>query len=457
LQITSDLCQFAIGISGDSLPDDVRGKLAILILDQLGVQVFASSLPSADQVRAYVLSQGAPGESTVVGDRRKLTAEWAAFSNATAGHGFEFDDYHTASLSHPGCVTVATALAVGEQLRSRGLDLLAAMAAGFETIIRVGLAAMPSMVAERGFHETCALGVFGSAAAAGRLHHLDHREMVSALGIAGSHASGTLQYTQSESGVKRLHAGLGAAGGIRAVDLAMRGLDGPAEILEGKRGFLRAFSSQDVPEAVTAGLGQHWNLLDTGIKPYSSCVLMHAAVNALQRMQRDNGFTAQDVREIVVGLPALALSSVGTIGPHPQSIAGAQFSLEYSFALALLMGGNGPTQYLAAERDGFRLPLIDEVAEKVRVERDQGAESVFPKSLRAQVRVMLASGAALEGAAVTPGSAEDPLPDQAVRRKFYDNVSPVLGAERAAAIEAAVEELTEDGPADKITALLNKP
>lgn len=443
---TREYAEFAVGLKFTDLDDALRAKLELHTLDQVGAQVAGATRSWNTVVRGYALDRSRRGSAAVVGANRRLASEWAAFANATAGHGFEVDDYHAAALSHPGCIAVPTVLAVGEELAATGHEAVVALALGFESILRIGLAVQPSMINDRGFHETCAAGVFGAALATGRLHGLDSETLASALGIAGSHASGTTEYSQSGGEVKRLHAGIGAMGGIRGVELARRGFSGPPTILEGRRGFMQAFADTTRPEALTDGLGVRWDMMDAAIKPYANCGLIHAPIDAMKKLVVEEGIGADDILEIVVGCDRLSLNHVGKIGPGPVDTTGAQFSMEYSLAMLLVLGGAGFAEYFDAEQRGFQIPEVNYVAKKVRLELDEEADRLFPEKFFARVTVRRMDGSVLTRTAYALGSPDSPMSDDLVRDKFRRTVGQVRGDGRAAATERAVRELFEGGP-----------
>ena len=452
--VTNDLVDLATTLRREDLPDAVVNKIQLHLLDQLGAELAGSTLPWNKIVRDYAIDQARPGPATVVGAGHQTGTEWAAFANATAGHGFEMDDYHTSALSHPGCVAVPTVLAMAEQTGAAGDEVLVALVLGFETIVRIGLAVQPSMIYDRGFHETCTEGVFGAALAAGRLRGLSSSRLVHALGIAGSHASGTTEYSQSGGEVKRLHAGLGAMGGIRGVELAARGFTGPSAILEGSRGFFRAFADTIDACKLTDGLGTEWELLDCAIKPYCSCGLTHAPIDALVALVREEGLSPDDLEEVVVGCDRLSLVHVGKIGPHPTDMTGAQFSMEFSLAMAVVMEGNDFSDYSAAERAGYRLPDVTTLAERIRLELDNEADGAFPEHFYARVRVRHRDGRWLERTAYATGSPDAPMDGEAVRSKFRRTAEVVVGGERADAVERAVARLAEGAPGADVLAPL---
>jgi 2-methylcitrate dehydratase PrpD len=199
------------------------------------VELACSVLDWNKKVLKYVKDLGvASDQATIVGYGVRCAAEYAAFVNATFGHGFEIDDFAPAAIAHPGCVAVPASLNVAEREHLSGKDVLTGVALAGEVITRIGESGMKWMLA-RGFHETCILGVFGASAVAAKMLGMDAQNIACAMSIAGSHASGTTEYTQSGGDVKRVHAGIGANAGIRSALLARNGLTGPLTILEGTR------------------------------------------------------------------------------------------------------------------------------------------------------------------------------------------------------------------------------
>jgi 2-methylcitrate dehydratase PrpD len=246
------LADFVYRTNFDDLPEEVIKMSREMVLDQLGVELACSVLDWNKKVLKYVKDLGiASDQSTIVGSGVRSSAEYAAFVNATFGHGFEIDDFTPAAIAHPGCVAVPASLTVGEREHLSGKGLLTGVALASEVITRVGESGMKWMLA-RGFHETCILGVFGASAVAAKMFGMDPRHIAYAMSIAGSHASGTTEYTQSGGDVKRVHAGIGANAGIRSALLARNGLTGPLTILEGQRGVLQSFGGsswqRDLPK-----------------------------------------------------------------------------------------------------------------------------------------------------------------------------------------------------------------
>lgn len=270
-------------------------------------------------------------------------------------------------LTHTqGALRVPASLAVGEREHLSGKDLLAGVALASEVISRVGESGMRWMLA-RGFHETCILGVFGSAAVAGKMLGLDPDQITNALSIAGSHASGTREFSQTGGDVKRVHAGLGANGGIRSALLARNGLTGPPSILEGKLGVLQSFGGQFAEDKLTGGLGDRYAMVWNGFKPYCCSIDQHSYIDATTRILAAHPLGPENIAEIVARITPFEMGHIGTIGPEPHDITGAQLSVHFALGLTVAKRSNDFNTYIDAMNSGFKDPGVLAVARKVSV------------------------------------------------------------------------------------------
>lgn len=433
-----NLAQFASEIDFEDLPDAVVEKTRAHVLDSLGSQMIGALRRPSQLIRDYAIAESPKGPSTFVGVNQGGRPEWASLANGTCAHGFESDDVHPAGQIHPGAVTVPTALAVGEEVGASDKELLTAVALGFELSIRIGAAAHAGITHGRGIHPTSAVGPFGAAIVASKLRQLDSTRMTNALGVAGSHSSGTLEYTQTGGEVKRLHAGIANMAGVRAASLAARGLTAPRTILEGKRGFYQAFSDGVELDVLTTDLGKRWLMLDTAIKLYAASGLTHASLRAIHEMIAEDGLVAGEVESVLVGADRQTLWAVGNIGPHPRQMQEAQFSMHFSIALALAKGGNEYEHYVAAEKEGFDDAATRAIAEKVKLELDAQADAAFPEAFFSRVTVTRRNGQRLSRYVPAPGSAQDPLSFTQVREKFRRTSRVALDDGRLARMDAVI-------------------
>ena len=396
---TEELAAFARSVRLSDVPAYALEKVKLHTLDQIGAALVGAELPWNLPAREYSLEYGRPAKSTVIGSgAEKIDAEFAAMANATAGHGCEIDDYHEGT-GHPGCVAVASSLAVAEERSGTGADYLLASVIAFETISRVCLAVTESAMVMRGFHTVSVCGVIGAAAATSRLLDLGADQFVSALSLAASHASGLHEYTQSGGEVKRLHAGMGAAGGIRSARLARLGMTGPRTALEGRKGFLQAYSVDPKPERLVEGLGEDWALMGCRIKPHSCCGIMFQHIDALRALVEEHALRPDDIEEIWVGVDRFSFTIVNTIGPEPKDMTGAQFSLHFTLAMTVVKRSNDFVAYLDAAKQAYKDPQILTLAHRVRVELDRECDAVFPKQWLGKIAVTMKDGRVLKSQA----------------------------------------------------------
>jgi 2-methylcitrate dehydratase PrpD len=346
--IAQRLAEFVTDLRYDDLPPDVVKATKALIVDQLACELIGSTMPWLAPARQLVEeTRGVREESTIVGSggTRRLAAD-AAFCNASYGQACELDDSPYGSAGHIGTATVPVAMAMGERDRIDGTQFLVSIVAGYEVMYRLMRSVAPHHDT-RGFHSQSIAGPFASAAIAGKIIGLNAGEMTHALAIAGSHSCGPLEYDQSGGEVKRIHAGLGARGGIDSAFLAKFGLTGPSTIIEGKRGFCRIFATECDPSAITPGLGETFNVTNSGFKMYPTIGGVQTSIAAAESIVRKQEISPADIARVRVGLAEKVLLHGAGIRV-PDDVIGAQFSLAFSLALTFSGMGNHLEHYMNA-------------------------------------------------------------------------------------------------------------
>src|SRR5687768_7918694 len=273
-------------------PREIAEKL---LIDIAGLCVAARK---TDYVQAALDGWEASGKCTAIGHARALDAAGAAFVNGTAAHGEDYDDTFEGGPVHAGAVIVPAVLAAAERERVGRADAIFAIAVGLEIVCRASLVA-PKRIHKAGFHPTAVLGALGAAAAVATALRLERAQVVCAQGIAGSMASGIIEYLAEGAWTKRMHPGWAAQSGIRAADLARRGFVGPRTVWEGEHGFLHGFahSPEGAWEKLTAGFGERWVAESIAFKPYPCGTMIHPYIDCARRLAA-RGIRAEDIREI---------------------------------------------------------------------------------------------------------------------------------------------------------------
>jgi len=387
-----------------------------LVIDIAGLCVAARH---SDYVRAAVRGWESSGGCTAIGHERALDSAGAAFVNGTAAHGEDFDDTFEGGPVHAGAVIVPAVLAVWERDGLEGADALAGIAVGAELMCRASLVA-PKRIHKAGFHPTAVLGALGAAAGVATAQRLSPAEVVNALGIVGSMASGIIEYLAEGSWTKRLHPGWAAQSAIRAVDLARAGFIGPRTVLEGTHGFYQAFahtSQGDWPK-LTDGFGERWVANGIAFKPYACGTMTQPYVDCARRLAAriDINQITEVVCEAAEGTVHRLWEPLADKQRPPNAYAG-KFSSPYCIAAGFVLGHAG-LEAFTEER--VRDPRLLALAAKVRYEVDP--KNPYPDEFTGHVRVKLADGRVLEERqGHMRGGVHEPLSRADVEEKFRQN------------------------------------
>jgi 2-methylcitrate dehydratase PrpD len=380
---TRELAGWISRLRYSDLPPRTTAVVRLALLDTLGCAVYGHTTPWAKMVLQWARAAApAHGEATVIGDTASsLRAADAALVNGTAVHAFELDDYHSAKL-HAGAVVIPAALAMAEKSGASGEDLVTAIAAGYEVMIRSSLALNPSATRLRGWHLTGVCGPFGAAAACAVLLGLNDEQTAWALGLAGTQGSGLWAFNADGAMSKRFHAGRAAHSGVLAAELAAIGFTGPTQIYEfHDGGVLKAFSDASDPAPLTEGLERVYRLDTNRIKPYSCCGSTHSYVDAAFELRRRLGAPWDARRRVRVGLARVVDVQCG-FQYIPTTALNAQMSLRYVVAAALLEGQVLPPQFSNAKLSD---PAITALASKLELEHDPALDKLYPEQFAAWV------------------------------------------------------------------------
>ena len=433
--IAQQLSKYIIQLQYRDLPEEVIERTREIVLDQLGCQLIGSTLRWNKIIYDFVADFQGRGESTIVNYGTKALTHDAAYVNGTFGQGAELDHSIEGHGGHPSPIAIPVAMALGEKKHVDGKTLLTSIVAGFD--ITYHLARSSPNMGHRGFHGQSVIGVFNSAAVAGKLLELEATEMTHALAIAGSHASGTMEYDQSGGEVKRLHTGLAVRGGIQSAALAKMGFTGPSTIFEGKRGILPLFAGEYTPEMITEALGQDFGVMHAIVKTYPCVGTLQATIDILVGLIRDYGLKAEAVKRIDVGVQEMTLLHGAAIY-EPTDTISAQFSMAFSLAIRLLKGSNDLQLYMDSSL--WRDPEVLELARKVHPHADPARQG--EKRFGSEVRVTLTSGKILEGRQdYRKGSPQNPLPKEERLDKFQRMASTVLSPERIKEVTRTVDDI----------------
>jgi 2-methylcitrate dehydratase PrpD len=389
LNTSMALAEELIALDAGRLSPEDFDQLERLLLDHAAVTLCGSIQPWGRALTDWARQYGSGGKAVLAGCGEGANASAAALVNGTSAHGYELDDTHDKSMSHPGAVVISAALAVGAEIGANGRDLLAAIVAGYEAMARIGMAATPVRVIEKGFHPTGTFGVFGAAAAAGKLLGLSPLGLAHAWGIALSMSSGSCQFAFEPRGtmVKRMHAGIPAHNGVIAAQLAKLGIAAPVQAIEGEFGFLKLIG-EDADLSFLAGTpGAPLEIHNISIKPYSCCRKFHSLIDALDEVTEGFKVDTDAIAKITVRSPETAVAS--HLMRRPDSVMAAQYSMPYIVGATLAYG---PRRYDAYGESHHADPRILSIVDKVESVHDADLDPVVPAKMPNRVEIELRGG-----------------------------------------------------------------
>lgn len=417
ISVAETLATKIAALKSGSLTAVTAHKCEDLLIDVVGLCITARN---EDYIRSALAGWDDDGTCTAIGHARPLNAAGAAFVNGTAAHGEDFDDTFEGGPVHAGAVIVPAVLAACERHNSDGRMALIGIAVGTEVLCRLSLV-VPKAVHKAGFHPTAVFGALGAAAGVGAALGLTARQIVDALGIAGSMAGGIIEYLAEGAWTKRLHAGWAAQSGLRAALLARGGFVGPRTVFEGVHGLFNGFAhtAQGDYAALTADFGARWVTDNLAFKPYPCGTMAQPYIDCARRLA-SRGVKAEDITEIVCEV------AEGTVHrlwepladkQHPRNGYSAKFAVPYLLAAGFVHGGVGLGAFTeSAISDSYVLAL----AAKVRFIIDP--DNPYPNSYTGHVRATLRDGSVIEERQPhLRGGAQEPLTRQDIVDKFLLN------------------------------------
>jgi 2-methylcitrate dehydratase PrpD len=419
--VAEHLANAIVALDAGKLPAAVRRTCEDLLVDVAGLCV---TVRDAEYIKASLAGWEDDGPCTAIGHARTMSAAGAAFVNGTAAHGEDFDDTFEGGPVHAGAVIVPAVLAACERHHPDGPAALRGIAAGVETMCRLSLVA-PMKAHKAGFHPTAIYGAMGAAAGVGAALGLNQKQIVDALGVVGSMASGIIEYLAEGAWTKRMHAGWSAQSGMRAALLARAGFYGPRTVFEGVHGLFHGFANtlDGKFDEIIGDFGKRWVTETLAFKPYPCGTMAHPYIDCARRLAakvKAQGLNEQAIKEIVCDV------GEGTVHRLWEPLAAKQkpangyagkFSSPYCIAAGFVRGNVGLGDFTdAAVRD----PAVVALAQKVSYRIDP--ENPYPREFTGQIRATLNDGRVIEERQPHfRGGAKEPLTQADIEEKFVLN------------------------------------
>ncbi len=450
---TRALAEFVAALRYEDLPEPVVRQACDIILDAVGCALSAwvedkDKSRVARDIAALYPAPGA-GAGIIGAPGRAAQPAFAALGNGILVNAADNDDTHKRALLHVGSVVVPVALAMGQAHGLSGRQVVLSVVAGYEVAVRVGMAVMPTHY--RFWHSTATNGTFGAAASAAAALGLDADGVQRALGLAGTQAAGLNTFFESGDMTKSFHPGKAALNGILSAQLAAMGHTSPPGILEHPKGYLAAFSFDPKPEALTAGLGTTWEILQNGIKYFPSILASHSPIQA----------TLAIVNRVAIDpaqIESITNETYNTVKSHFSNkdvtgVMSARVSVPYCIAISAVDRRLTQAQF-APER--VNDPLVREVLRRTEVVPVAELDAQYPENFPARVTIRMKDGSSHQETVLKPkGDPGNPLTPEEIAGKYRDNAAGVLDAARTEALLAAIRGLPQATSLDALSDLLS--
>jgi len=419
IAVTRTLARYVVNARYDDIPGDVRHEARRALLNWLGCAIGAAHHETIERALAALAPFAGAPQAAVLGRRERLDILNAAFLNGVSSHVLDFDDTHEKAI-HPSAPVYPALLALGEWRNVSGADFLHAFILGVEVECRLALSVFPEHY-DVGWHVTGTAGVFGAAAAAGKLLGLSAQQMAWALGIAATQSAGLREMFGSMC--KSFHPGAAARNGLCAALLAARNFDSSERGVEAPRGWAHVLSTRFDPAIITAGLGEHFELSRNMYKPYPCGLVVHAVIDGCIELRRRHDIEPADIERVELKVNPIVLELTGK--KTPRTGLEGKFSVYHAAAIGLLYGRAGESEYADAV---VRNPDVITLRDRVSATADPAVLS----HLEAYVRIRLRDGRVLEHHVPHAlGTLARPMSDQDLEAKFRALVAPVLPSDRS--------------------------
>lgn len=337
--VTRTLARYLVASRYEDLPAQVVHEASRGLLNWCGCALGAARHATVQAALNALRPFFGPPQAQIIGRADRTDILHAALLNGISSHVLDFDDTHY-RMVHPSAPVLPAVLALCEWRQFSGHDLVHAYALGVETEIRIGLSVFPEHY-DRGWHITGTAGVFGAAAAAGKLLGLDEERMAWALGIAATQSAGLREMFGSMC--KSLHPGKAAQNGLSAALLAQNGFTSSTQALEAKRGFGHVMSDRFDSDVITRNLGEQYELMRNMYKPFACGLVQHAVIDACLQLRREYALQPDQIEivDATVGPLVVELTSK----TQPRTGLEGKFSVYHALAAALVFGAAGEAQF----------------------------------------------------------------------------------------------------------------
>jgi 2-methylcitrate dehydratase PrpD len=417
--VTRTLASYVVAARYSDVPEAVRKEALRSLVNWAGCAIGGSGHQAVNRALAAVKPFAGTPESGILGRAERIDVLNAALLNGISSHVFDFDDTHLKTIIHPAGPVASALLPLAERMRMTGAELLHAFILGVEVECRIGNAVYPAHY-DIGWHITGTAGVFGAAAAVGKILGLDVQQMTWALGIAGTQSSGFREMFGTMC--KSFHPGRAAQNGLLSAHLAKQNFTSSDRVLEAPRGFGYVMSADRNFNEVTKNLGGHFEISLNTYKPFACGIVIHPAIDGAVQLRNAHQLTADMIASIKLRVAPLVLELTGKRTPRV-GLEG-KFSVFHSVAVAIIRGAAGESEY-----------ADDVVADPAVIALRDRVDAVVDRSIRddeAYISITLKDGRVLDKHVEHAlGSLERPMSNTDLEAKFLRLCEGILPADQA--------------------------
>jgi 2-methylcitrate dehydratase PrpD len=439
--VTVTLARYIVNSHFADIPQRVRHEATRALLNALGCAIGSARHATVENALAAIRDFSGPPQAAVFGRSERLDILNAALINGISTHVLDYDDTHARAV-HPSAPLLPALLAFAEWRRISGADLIHAFVLGVETECRIALSVFPEHY-DRGWHITGTAGIFGAAAAIGKLLGLSEQQMAWALGIAATQSSGLREMFGSMC--KSLHPGRAAQGGLTAALLASKNFTSSERAIEAERGWAHVTSTRFDPAVITGELGTRFELMSNMYKPYACGLVVHATIDGCIQLRNEHHLQPQDIARIDLAVCPIVMEL--TAIKEPRTGLEGKFSIFHAAATAIVFGAAGEPQFGDAAVNDERVVAL---RRRVTVAPDAAL-----KKIQARITVTLNDGRTLTKFVENAlGTLARPMSDADLEEKFRsltDNVLPKAQADRLIALCWSATNLSDAAELSRAT------
>lgn len=365
--VTGHLADLALGIDDGIVSGEDLTKAETCFLDWCAVALAAADDPMTRLMRDQAASEGGHPQARFLGSVQRGSAVQAALVNGTASHLYDYDDGASSIPGHPTVPVGSAVWALGEREGASGRDVLTALIAGIEVMCRLGRALKPNHYGA-GWHASGTLGAIAAAAGCANLLKLDRQHTIWAIGLAACRSSGLKAVFGSSA--KPLQLGHAAALGLQSADLAARGFDCTADVLEAEKGFLELHGSAFLPEEIFKPLGAPLAVRETHFKRHAACFLTHASIEGALTFKRAHNIGPDQIAKIHI----LGHSELKTVCGNWKPEGGLAFKFSAPMVVAAALSGVETGALATFCEANARDPKLRSLAAKVAIDTSDAFE-----------------------------------------------------------------------------------